>query len=110
MSKIYDVNEISYIIAPIVEALEIERVWLFGSYARGEASEDSDIDLRIEGGKIRGMFGLGRLYDELTNALGKSVDLVTTEGLNHKANRERTEIFRKNIVEDEKLIYESKRH
>lgn len=43
MSKIYAVNEISAIIAPIVEALEIERVWLFGSYARGEASEDSDI-------------------------------------------------------------------
>lgn len=56
------------------------------------------------------MFGLGRLYDELTNALGKSVDLVTTEGLKHKANRERTERFLENIVEDQKLIYESKRH
>lgn len=110
MSRIYAVNEISTIIAPIVEAFGIERVWLFGSYARGEASEDSDIDLRIEGGKIRGMFGLGRLYDELATALNKSVDLVTTEGLNHKANRDRTKAFQNNIAEDEKLIYESKRH
>lgn len=110
MNKIYAVNEISTIIKPIVETFGIERVWLFGSYARGEASEDSDIDLRIEGGKVRGMFGLGRLYDELTNALSKPIDLVTTEGLNHKANRERTKEFRKNMEEDEKLIYENKKH
>lgn len=110
MDKIYAVNEISTIIAPIVESFGVEKVWLFGSYARGDASEDSDIDLRIEGGKVRGMFGLGRLYDELTNALSKSVDLVTTEGLNHKANRERTKEFRRNIAEDEKLIYESKKY
>lgn len=110
MGKIYAVNEISTIIAPIVEAFGVERVWLFGSYARGEASQDSDIDLRIEGGKIRGMFGLGRLYDELANALNKPIDLVTTEGLNHRANRGRTEGFRKNIEEDERLIYESQKH
>lgn len=110
MNKIYAVNEISAIIAPIAEAFGVDRVWLFGSYARGEASENSDIDLRIEGGKIRGMIGLGRLYDELTKALRKSVDLVTTEGLNHKANYERTKEFRHHIAEDEKLIYESKRY
>lgn len=100
-------NEISSIVAPILEAFGVERAWVFGSYARGDANENSDIDLRIEGGRIRGMFGLGRLYDELTQALSKSVDLVTTEGLNHKANRERTKEFRENILEDEKLIYEN---
>ena len=110
MDKIYAVNEISAIVAPIAETFGIERVWLFGSYARGEASGNSDIDLRIEGGNIRGMFGLGMLYDELTNALSKSVDLVTTEGLNHKANVERTKGFRINMIKDEKLIYESKRY
>ena len=39
------------------------------------------------------MFGLGALYDELTNALEKPVDLVTTESLNHNANRKRTGRF-----------------
>lgn len=109
MNKIYAVNEISSIVAPILETFGVERAWVFGSYARGDATENSDIDLRIEGGRIRGMFGLGRLYDELTQALRKSVDLVTTEGLNHKANRERTKEFRENISEDEKLIYENKK-
>lgn len=83
---------------------------MFGSYARGEASEASDIDLRIEGGKVKGMFGLGKLYDELTVALEKSVDLITTEALNHKANVERTKGFRNNIEEDEILIYEGKKY
>ena len=110
MGKIYTMNELENIISPIAEKHNVDRVYLFGSYARGEANDESDIDLLIEGGKIRGMFGLGRLYDELINALGKSIDLVTMEGLNHKANRERTERFRENIAEDEKLIYESKRH
>lgn len=109
MNKIYAVNEISSIVAPILETFGVERAWVFGSYARGDATENSDIDLRIEGGRIRGMFGLGRLYDELTQALCKSVDLITTEGLDHKANRERTKEFRENILEDEKLIYENKK-
>lgn len=110
MNKIYAVSEISSIVAPVLETFGVERAWMFGSYARGDASENSDVDLRIEGGKIRGMFGLGRLYDELTKALGKSVDLVTTEGLEHKVNKERTREFRMNIAEDEKLIYENKKY
>lgn len=109
MNKIYAVNEIISIIAPILDSYGIRRAWLFGSYARGDASENSDIDLRIEGGNMKGMFGLGQLYDELTKALCRSVDLVTTEGLNHKVNRERTRGFCINIAEDEKLIYESKK-
>lgn len=107
---IYADSDIQRIIAPILEEFGIEKAWLFGSYARGDASETSDVDLRIEGGKIKGMFGLGRLYDELTRALKKSVDLITTEGLNHKANVERTKEFRSNIEEDEILIYEGKKY
>lgn len=52
------------------------------------------------------MFGLGGLYSDLTEALHKPVDLVTTEALNHRVNAERTESFKKHIKEDEKLIYE----
>lgn len=109
MGKIYTIDELKMIISPIAQKYDINRVCLFGSYARGEADDNSDIDLLIEGGKIRGAFGLVKLYDELENAFGKSVDLVTMEGLNHKANREHNERFRKNVEEDEKLIYEIKR-
>ncbi|MCD8335790.1 MAG: nucleotidyltransferase domain-containing protein [Lachnospiraceae bacterium] len=106
MEKIYAEQEIKDITAPVFLAFGINRAWLFGSYARGEASPDSDIDIRIEGGQFKGMFALGRLYDELSNALKKPIDLVTTEALEHRANADRTRKFVSNIREDEKLIYE----
>ena len=106
MDGIYAVSEISRIIAPIHEKYGVSRAYLFGSYARGDALPESDIDLRIDGGQVRSMFGLGGLYSDLTEALHKPVDLVTTEALNHRANAERTESFKKHIKEDEKLIYE----
>lgn len=106
MSGIYEEQEIKKIVTPIFLSFGVDRAWLFGSYARGEASPDSDIDIRIEGGRMKGMFALGHLYDELSNALEKPVDLVTTEALEHKANAERTRRFVSNIKEDEKLIYE----
>ena len=81
--------------------------FIIGSYARGDALPESDIDLRIDGGRIRSMFGLGGLYNDLKEALKKPVDLVTTEALNHHVNAERTESFKKHIKEDEKLIYEA---
>lgn len=109
MDRIYAVEEISDIVTPILKRYGVSRAYLFGSYARGEALPDSDIDLRIDGGKIRSMFGLGGLYSDLAKALKKPVDLVTTEALNHRANVQRTEKFRANMKEDEKLIYEESR-
>lgn len=106
MEKIYALNEIQAIIRPILQNHGVSRAYLFGSYARGEATGQSDIDLRIDGGRIKSMFGLGALYHDLTQALKKPVDLVTTEALNHDANKVRTEDFRVRIKEDEKLIYE----
>lgn len=87
----------------------MSRACLFGSYARGEATEQSDIDLRIDGGIMKGIFGLGALYYDLAKALEKPVDLVTTETLNYKTDADRTERFCSNIKEDEQLIYEKER-
>ena len=103
---IYAFDEIRRIVSPILQNYGVSRAYLFGSYARGEATEYSDIDLRIDGGKIRSMFGLGALYHELTEALKKPVDLITTESLNHSANISRVEKFNSYIKEDEQLIYE----
>lgn len=109
MEKIYALNEIQAIISPILESYGVSRAYLFGSYATGEATGQSDIDLRIDGGRIRSMFGLGALYQELTEALKKPVDLVTTESLGHSANAARTQRFCNHIKEDEHLIYEDVR-
>ena len=54
---------------------------LFGSVARGEAREDSDIDLLIDLGHGRTLFDLAAMRAELEDLLGVPIDVVTTSGL-----------------------------
>lgn len=51
MDGIYAVSEISRIIAPILEKYGVSRAYLFGSYARGDALPESDIDCVLTAGR-----------------------------------------------------------
>jgi uncharacterized protein len=67
----------------------IQSLALFGSVARNEATENSDLDLLVEFNGAIGYFGLGRLEDELCELMGCKVDLVTATGLKKRQFRER---------------------
>jgi predicted nucleotidyltransferase len=54
---------------------------LFGSVARGEATEESDIDLLVELEEGRSLLDVGGMLMELREALGVEVDLTTTSSL-----------------------------
>ena len=95
---IYSIDEIRRIAAPIAARHKVERLGLFGSYARGSATEDSDVDLRVDCGEINDLFGMGALYVDLQEKLQKPLDLVTTEGLDAD--------FLSRIRKDEVLLYE----
>jgi predicted nucleotidyltransferase len=56
-------------------------VRVFGSIARGDASEDSDIDLLVSTGEETSPWFPAALVGELETALGRRVDVVTEEGL-----------------------------
>ncbi|MFN3706301.1 MAG: nucleotidyltransferase family protein [Thermoflexales bacterium] len=56
-------------------------VRVFGSVARGEADEQSDIDFLVEMNPGRSLFDLGGLQYELEHLLGCPVDVVTERGL-----------------------------
>jgi predicted nucleotidyltransferase len=56
-------------------------VRLFGSAARGDADEDSDIDLLVDLERGRTLFDLAALIDELNEVTGCRVDVVTEHGL-----------------------------
>ena len=92
----YTVDEIKEIVAALAAQYGADRIYLFGSYARGDANEDSDIDLRIDKGAIRGL-QMGGLAADLEDALGIPVDLVPTGSLDSK--------FLKSISDDEVLLY-----
>ena len=61
---IYSIQEIQQRIAPIAKQYGLKAVFLFGSYARGEARQDSDIDLLVDssGTNLRSLLSLGALY------------------------------------------------
>ncbi len=61
----------------------IDRVYLFGSFARGDYNEESDIDIRIEKGKLKGMFALCGFYTEVSDAFERKVDVLTTGSLSN---------------------------
>ena len=61
---------------------------VFGSFARGDARADSDLDLLIEAGAGRTPFFPGGFLADLEDALGRHVDVVEESGL-HWVIRER---------------------
>lgn len=94
----YTVDEIKEIVAALAAQYGADRIYLFGSYARGDANKDSDIDLRIDKGSIRGL-QIGEPAADLEDALGIPVDLISTGSLDSK--------FLNAISDDEVLLYEA---
>lgn len=90
----YTVEEIKEIVSALAAQYGADRIYLFGSYARGNADKDSDIDK----GAIRGL-QLGGLAADLEDALGIPVDLIPTGSLDSK--------FLNSISDDEVLLYEA---
>ena len=76
--RIYSVYEIKLKLAPIAEKYEVNSILLIGSYARGDANSESDIDLVIEKGKPMG-FLFASMSLELEEIFGKKVDLLDIE-------------------------------
>ena len=91
------------IIADYFKTQPVLKAWLFGSYARGEETPQSDVDILFVpdySGKPFTLFTMGGMYMDLKELLGKEVDLVEEGSLRpyaaETANR------------DKKLIYERK--
>ena len=60
--KTHTLNEIKAIVSRLARQYGAERIYLFGSYARGDMTSGSDIDLRIDKGSIRGFQLAGLLH------------------------------------------------
>lgn len=78
-------DEITSILQEHEQELErefgVKSLALFGSAARDEATESSDVDLLVEFDRPVGLFGLFALQDRLEELLGCSVDLGTPDSL-----------------------------
>jgi len=97
MNKPYTIAEIKDKISGTARQYGINKAYLFGSHARGEAGSESDIDICIEKGKIRTLFELSGFCQDLEETFGNKVDVVTTTGLSGD--------FKEQIERDMVLIY-----
>lgn len=59
----------------------IKNAYLFGSYAKNTATEESDVDLLIDKGEVRTYYKYFDLHEDLKRELGTDVDLLTTDGI-----------------------------
>lgn len=100
--RIYSLDEIRSIVTPIASKYDVARVFLFGSYARGEANSTSDIDIVIDKGRLRGLQLAGMLGD-LQERFDKGVDLLTITGIK---DEEGYPSFKQRIEKDMVVIYE----
>ena len=74
--KQLSISEIKKRVIPILKESGITKSAVFGSYVRGEANEDSDIDLLVEYPKGINLFDVAELKYKLEDELEKPVDLV----------------------------------
>ena len=87
-------------IAEYFKTQPVLKAWLFGSYARGEETADSDVDLLVlfDHSTPIGLFAYSRMQRELEEHLGCKVDLVEDGTLRPSVE--------KTANKDMKMIYE----
>jgi len=100
--KVYSIEEIQLIVTPIAIKYDVDRVFLFGSYARGEADSSSDIDFIIDKGRLRGLQLAGMLGD-LQETFDKGIDLLTVSGMAEEVG---SLSFRQRVEKDLVVVYE----
>lgn len=89
-----DISEIKDLIKLLLKKYNASHALLFGSYARGEATADSDIDVVVFGGenfKARDIFAFG---EDLRTLSGKDVDVFEIREINKNTD------FYKSIIRD----------
>ncbi|MDO8686464.1 MAG: nucleotidyltransferase domain-containing protein [Clostridiales bacterium] len=95
MEYIYSLEKISEIIVPIARRCNIKKVAIFGSYARGDAHEASDVDILYELKTKRDLDSLSDFIDNLDKSLYKNYDLVEYNNINK---------YMKNDILDEAIV------
>ena len=108
-NKIYTIDEICEKVQPIAEKYRLIRVSLFGSYARREATAESDIDLYIQASKDSYKWipqAAGAMYNDFETAFYKPIDIVTVRSVRENWNIRSTRYLYRNIKNDKVLLYE----
>ena len=95
--KRLSIDELRSIVEPIAARYGVEKVYLFGSVARGDFDENSDYDFYVEADRIKSILEITELRLDLRDAIGSDIDIVTAKRLDPE--------FRENLMRDRVMIY-----
>lgn len=93
-------QNLKFKIAPVLKSQGVIKASLFGSFARGENTKNSDVDILVKLASNKTLFDLVGLKMELEEALNKKVDVLTYNSIHP--------LLKKNILKDQKVIYEKR--
>ena len=98
MNTTLSLNEIVNIVKPIADKYRIREIYLFGSYARNEATNESDFDFLVYGGDNFKLTSIFAFSEELRRAFMKDVDVFEIHELNQDSE------FYKNVMKEKVLV------
>lgn len=96
--KIFTIDDIETLVKPIAEKYRVKEIYLFGSYARGEADESSDLDFLVFGGENFKLTMIFSLAEELRMILKKNVDVFEINEINKDSD------FYRRIMKERLLV------
>ncbi len=86
INTILTLNDIQKIVKPLAEKYHIDEVYIFGSYARNEASENSDIDFLVFGGKNFKLTSVFAFGEEIRKLIHKEIDVFEINEVNQDSS------------------------
>ena len=95
-NTVYTIDEIKRRFLPVTRKYDIAEAFLFGSYARGDATKDSDLDFYIRTGKLKSGWDIGGIWVETEKAMNKKIDIVYADQM--EIDKEFEEEMRKDLI------------
>lgn len=96
--KVLSLSRIKEIVKPIALKYQVKEIYLFGSYARGEATSESDLDFLVFGGENFKLTLIFAMAEDLREAFQKNVDVFEIHEVNQKS------VFYDTIMKERLLV------
>lgn len=96
--SVITLENITALVKPLTKKYHVKKIYLFGSYARGEADENSELDFLVFGGEGFKLTSILALGEELREVLNKKVDIFEIREVNQDSD------FYKTIMKEKVLV------
>lgn len=97
-TSVFTMEQIAAAVKPLADKYRVKEIYLFGSYARGEADENSNLDFLVFGGEMFRRTMIFALAEELREVLKKNVDVFEITEVNPDSN------FYQTIMKEKVLV------